>query len=72
MTTKASKSYNSFKFKINDTLLFGRESSGVPKMVHSLATYRLKIPMVINKRSLNLANSVAIILSEQLRQNNLI
>ncbi len=72
VTTKASKSYTQFKFKSNDTILFGRESAGVPQKIHKIVNYRLKIPMVINKRSLNLANSVAIILSEQLRQNNLI
>tara|TARA_B100000700_G_scaffold224098_1_gene247106 strand:+ start:53 stop:526 length:474 start_codon:yes stop_codon:yes gene_type:complete len=72
ITTKASKSYTKFKFKPNDTLLFGRESAGVPQKIHKLVNHRLKIPMVKNKRSLNLANSVAIILSEQLRQNNLI
>ena len=72
VTTKASKSYTQFKFKSNDTILFGRESAGVPQKIHKIVNYRLKIPMVINKRSLNLANSVAIILSEQLIQNNLI
>ena len=72
ITTKASKSYTKFKFKPNDTLLFGRESAGVPQKIHKLVNHRLKIPMVKNKRSLNLANSVAIILSEQLRQNNFI
>ena len=54
----------------NDTLLFGRESAGVPENVHNLIKYKLKIPMVNNKRSLNIASSVAIILSENLRQNN--
>ena len=72
MTTKAKKKYTNFKFRQNDTLLFGRESAGVPQKIHKLVNHRLKIPMVKNKRSLNLANSVAIILSEQLRQNNLI
>ena len=68
MTTKASKPYTNFKFEKNDTILFGRESSGVPKNVHEIIKNRLKIPMEINKRSLNLASSVAIILSECLKQ----
>jgi len=68
MTTKASIPYTDFQFQKNDTLLFGRESSGVPEFVHKKVTNRLKIPMVENKRSLNLATSVAIILSENLRQ----
>ena len=68
MSTKASKPYTEFKFDINDTILFGRESSGVPEKVHKLLDNRLKIPMKNNKRSLNLASSVAIILAECLKQ----
>ena len=68
MTTKASKSYTKFKFKKNDTILFGRESAGVPEKVHKLLDIKLKIPMKDNKRSLNLASSVAIILAECLKQ----
>ena len=68
MTTKASKSYVDFKFKNGDTLLFGRESSGVPQKIHKIMKYRIKVPMVEKKRSLNLASSVAIILSENIRQ----
>jgi len=70
MTTKSSKSYTTFKFQSNDTLLFGRESAGVPKNVHNSIEHRLKIPMIDNKRSLNIATSVAIVLSENLRQTN--
>tara|TARA_B100000073_G_scaffold342009_1_gene344376 strand:- start:539 stop:997 length:459 start_codon:yes stop_codon:yes gene_type:complete len=72
MTTKASVSYTKFKFEKNDTILFGRESAGVPESVHQLINDRLKIPMNENTRSLNIASSVAIILAESLRQNNLI
>ena len=68
MTTKASISYTKFEFNKNDTILFGRESSGVPKRVHELIDDKLKIPMKNNKRSLNIASSVAIILAESLRQ----
>ncbi len=71
MTTKASKSYTKFKFKINDTILFGRESAGVPDKIHKLINYRLKIPMREKKRSLNVASSVAIILAESFKQNRL-
>ena len=70
LTTKSASSYTKFKFRANDTLLFGRESAGVPDNVHNLIKYRLKIPMMSNKRSLNIASSVAIILSENLRQIN--
>jgi len=68
MTTKASISYSKFKFRKNDTILFGRESAGVPESIHKLVKNKLKIPMEKNKRSLNLASSVAIILAENLRQ----
>ena len=69
MTTKASVPYATFDFKINDTILFGRESAGVPEKIHGLINNKLKIPMINNKRSLNIASSVAIILAENLRQN---
>ena len=69
MTTKASISYTKFKFEKNDTILFGRESSGVPEHIHGIVNERLRIPMVGDKRSLNLATSVGIVLAEQLRQN---
>ena len=70
LTTKSVSSYTEFKFQGNDTLLFGRESAGVPDNVHNLIKHRLKIPMMSDKRSLNIASSVAIILSENLRQIN--
>ena len=72
MTTKASKSYSSFNFKLNDTILFGRESAGVPSTVHDSVSEKLKIPMMNNKRSLNIAISVGIVLAETIRQNKLI
>tara|TARA_B100001540_G_scaffold276712_1_gene263707 strand:+ start:1727 stop:2206 length:480 start_codon:yes stop_codon:yes gene_type:complete len=68
ITTKAAKEYTDFNFSNNDTLLFGRESSGVPKKVHEKVSQKLKIPMIENKRSLNLATSVGIVLAEQMRQ----
>jgi len=69
ITTKSHKIYTSFSFKKNDTILFGRESSGVPEHIHGIVNERLRIPMVGDKRSLNLATSVGIVLAEQLRQN---
>ena len=70
MTTKAKKSYTSFKFKEEDTILFGKESRGVPENVHKISKFKLKIPMIEKKRSLNLSTSVAIVISEWLRQIN--
>ena len=72
MTTKGSTNYTKFKFKSDDTILFGRESAGVPKKVHKLIKNRLKIPMNNQVRSLNIASSVAIVLAESLRQIKLI
>ena len=68
ITTKAKKIYTDFKFKINDTLLFGKESAGIPNKVHKILKQKIKIPMIDKKRSLNLSISVAIILSESQRQ----
>ena len=68
MTTKAKKLYTDFKFKKDDTILFGKESGGVPNVVHKLLKNKLKIPMIDKKRSLNLSTSVAIVLAESLRQ----
>ena len=68
ISTKGIKSYTNFNFNASDTILFGRESAGVPKRVHNKVNEILKIPMIKNKRSLNLASSVAIVLAEQLRQ----
>ena len=45
MTTKGSISDTKFKFKSDDTIMFGRESAGVPEKVHKLIKDRLKIPM---------------------------
>ena len=72
MTTKGSISYTKFKFNSGDTILFGRESAGVPKRLHGVIQNRLKIPMNKNTRSLNIASSVAIVLAESLRQIGLL
>ena len=72
MTTKSSTNYTKFKFKTDDTILFGRESAGVPEKIHKLIKNRLKIPMNNQVRSLNIASSVAIVLAESLRQIELI
>ena len=72
MTTKAKKLYHKFKFKKNDMLLFGKESAGVPEEIHQMLKNKIKIPMNKKTRSLNVAMSVAIVVSEALRQNNLL
>ena len=72
MTTKAKKLYHKFKFKKNDILLFGRESAGVPEILHKTIKNKVRVPINKNTRSLNVAMSVAIISAEALRQNNLL
>ena len=69
MTTKSKKNYTNFKFNPKDTLLFGRESKGVPQEVHNHSYQRLKIPLKNNARSLNITMAVGITLSEALKQN---
>lgn len=69
---KTEQLYTDFAFKANDCLIFGRETKGLPEEV-LLANPEncLLIPMPNEKiRSLNLANSVAIVLYEALRQTN--
>tara|TARA_B100001109_G_C18496370_1_gene304805 strand:+ start:45 stop:515 length:471 start_codon:yes stop_codon:yes gene_type:complete len=70
MTTKAKNIYTNFQFEENDTILFGKESGGVPEKVHRSLKYKLRVPMVEKKRSLNLSTSVAITISEWVRQIN--
>jgi tRNA (cytidine/uridine-2'-O-)-methyltransferase len=67
-STKAAEPYTQFSFQPNDTLLFGRESAGVPDHVHDRADSRIIVPMVEGQRSLNVAMSVAMIAGEALRQ----
>lgn len=71
LTTKSQNNYTKFIFDKNDTLIFGKESSGVPKNIHDNIKNKLIIPMTKNVRSLNIASSVAIVGSEVLRQINL-
>ena len=69
LTTKAPRCYTEAAFGPEDYLVFGRESAGIPEEVlvkHPGSC--LRIPMVAENRSLNLSNSVAIVLYEALRQ----
>jgi tRNA (cytidine/uridine-2'-O-)-methyltransferase len=68
LSTKAEQSYIDFAFECDDILLLGRESAGVPQMVHSQVDARVKIPLVANARSLNIAVACAMVLGEGLRQ----
>ena len=68
LTTHASTPYTSFSFEPADTLMLGRESSGVPEAVHAAADARIRIPMRAGLRSLNIAVAAAMVLGEALRQ----
>lgn len=67
-TTRAALPLYAFAFEAGDTLLFGRESAGVPDEVHQDAQARLFIPLVPAARSLNVVTAAAIALGEALRQ----
>ena len=72
-TTKAHKSYTDVKFCDGDYIMFGKESAGIPEeILANDEEHCIRIPMIKSERSLNLANSVAIILYEALRQNNFV
>lgn len=68
LTTHATQSFLDFKFLPNDVILMGRESAGVPDNVHNLADARLLIPMNPHARSINMAVSAAMAITEGLRQ----
>lgn len=68
-TTKAKHTYSDVEFGENDFIMFGKESAGIPEEI--LVDYEdtcIRIPMLPEIRSLNLSNSVAIVLYEALRQ----
>lgn len=70
-TTKAKKTYTEISYPDNAYLMFGRESAGIPEEI--LLDYQetsVRIPMNEDIRSLNLSNSVAIMLYEALRQHD--
>ncbi len=67
-TTHADLSYLDHAYQADDTLLFGRESSGVPNAVHEAADTHVLIPMREGLRSLNVAMVAAMAVGEALRQ----
>ena len=69
-TTKAEKSYADVSYSQNDFIMFGKESAGIPEsMLKENRENCIRIPMLKDKRSLNLSCSAAVILYEALRQN---
>ena len=72
LTTQGALPYHRFAFAAEDTLLFGRESAGVPEAVHRAADARIVIPMRPGLRSINVAMTAAMVLGEALRQTGLL
>ena len=70
LDTKADEMYYDFIFEKTDCIMVGSESTGVPDRIYNESQYKLKIPMCSSTRSLNVAISAAIVLSEALRQLN--
>lgn len=69
-TTKAPKAYTDITYSENCFIVFGKETAGLPQeLLDENKEYCIRIPMIKGIRSLNLSNSVAIILYEALRQN---
>jgi tRNA (cytidine/uridine-2'-O-)-methyltransferase len=69
LTTKANHTYDSVEYSIDDALVFGPETRGLPATILTRdPKCNIRIPMQPDARSLNLANSVAIVLYEALRQ----
>ena len=69
-TTKAKKTYTEVAYEPDCYIMFGKESAGIPEeILVKYEDYCMRIPMEYNIRSLNLSNSVAIVLYEALRQH---
>lgn len=69
-TTKAKMTYVDVNYESDCYIMFGREDAGIPEEILLENKYTsIRIPMLENERSLNLSNSVAIVLYEALRQN---
>ncbi len=71
-TTKATRSAYDCTYRPDDVLLFGKESAGVPQAVADACGERVRLPMCSEVRSLNVATSAAIALSEALRQTDML
>ena len=70
LTTRASRCYSEMDYQDDDVLLFGPETRGLPTEILDRlpSQQKLRIPMLPERRSLNLANAVSIVLYEAWRQ----
>ncbi len=70
LTTRASEIYTDFRYVPDDTLMVGRETDGVPDDVRQFVDDAVRVPMVRQMRSLNVAVTAAMVLGEALRQTH--
>jgi tRNA (cytidine/uridine-2'-O-)-methyltransferase len=69
ITTKGKRFYTDVKYHFDDYIIFGKETAGLPKgLLEANKEFAIRIPMALDNRSLNLSNSVAILVFEALRQ----
>lgn len=72
-STKSAKTYDEVEYHDRDFIFFGKETKGLPEdFIEKNLDCAIRIPMISEARSLNLSNSVAIVVYEALRQNNFI
>lgn len=70
-TTKGLNTYSEVSYKDGDYILFGKETKGLPeKLLYENRSMCIRIPMISEARSLNLSNSVAVVVYEALRQTD--
>ena len=71
LTTKGERSLYDAAIGVDDVLLFGSETAGLPPFIHAELenTQKIRLPMRPTSRSLNLSNAVAVVLYEAIRQN---
>lgn len=68
LTTAAADAYTDVAYGPGDVLIVGRESAGAPAAVHAAVDLRVRVPMAVGRRSLNVATAAAMVLGEALRQ----
>lgn len=68
LTTRGAIAHVDFAFRVDDVLLLGRESVGVPEAVHQAVDARVAVPMAAGARSLNVAMAAALLAGEAVRQ----
>jgi tRNA (cytidine/uridine-2'-O-)-methyltransferase len=71
LTTRGQTPHHQVEYRVDDVLMVGRESAGVPESVHDAADLRVRVPMRPGLRSINVALAGTLVLGEAMRQTNL-